>query len=256
MVGLTEPEISELKELKKSLNDLCYTIFDIIENSSFVIEKEHKKELRDFIDDTLLWICSHDKPTKLDYKVKIDEINEACDKIIKVYEEKNTEIFRDKYLEIKTKLDELENLCLTVKVLIDSGTIPIKNLLLTELENKIVKYLDDIYNDVYNDLSDNVLQDKIDEINLLSNNLFNKLQGLNITSSNTSHINENTNNDNINNNTNNNTNNDTNDNKDINEGTSIQDLLRQRQEIEINTILVDNLQDLPSIDDALNELKE
>lgn len=219
LYGLTNPEIAELKELKNSLNDLCYSIFDIIENPLFIIEKDHKKELRDFIDDALLWICSHDKPTKIDYKAKIDEINDACDKILKFYEEKNTNIFEEEFSEIKTKLDELENLCLTIKVLIDSGTIPIKTLLLTELETKINNNLEDIYNDKLKDLSDDDLQNIIDKINLLSNNLFNKLQGLNI---NTSNITSNTN-------------------KEENEGTSIQDLLKQRQEIEINTILIDTI---------------
>ena len=243
LIGLTDPEVAELKELKKSLNELCYSIFDIIENPSFVIEKEHKKELRDFIDDALLWICSHDKPTKADYKAKIDEINDACDKILKVYEDKQERIFVDEFSEIKTKLDELENLCLTVKVLIDSGTLPIKAQIILELENKITANLDGIYNDVYIDLSDNIIQEKIDEINLLSNNLFNKLQGLNITTANV-------------NNGENKVNGENEENENVNGGTSIQDLLRQRQEIEINTILVDDEQENINIDEALEELNE
>jgi heat shock protein 1/8 len=271
LTGLSDPEISELKDLKKSLNDLCYSIFDIIENPSFVIEKEHKKELRDFIDDALLWICSHDKPTKTDYKAKIDEINDACDKIIKVYEEKQDKIFIDEFSEIKTKLDELENLCLTVKVLLDSGTLPIKAQIISELDKKIIQNLDDIYNDLYVDVSDNIIQEKIDEINLLSNNLFNKLQGLNIS---INHVNRDVNgnvngnvngdingdiNGNVNGNVNGNINRDIN--GDVNVGTSIQDLLRQRQEIEINTILINDEvkenqeTELPSIDDALKELE-
>lgn len=247
LFGLTDPEISELKELKKSLNDLCYSIFDIIDNPSFIIEKEHKKELRDFIDDALLWICSHDKPSKADYRAKIDDINEACDKILQVYENKQEMIFVDEFSEIKTKLDELENLCLTVKVLIDSGTLPIKVQIISELENKINQNLDDIYNDIYANLPDNILQEKIDEINLLSNNLFNKLQGLNIS------VNQ----------INNNVNNEENEGNGVNEGnngTSIQDLLRQRQEIEINTLLVNNEveqdSELPTIDEALEELNK
>ena len=238
LIGLTDPEISELKELKKSLNDLCYSIFDIIENPSFIIEKDHKKELRDFIDDALLWICSHDKPTKNDFKAKIDEINDACDKILQVYENKNETIFEDEFTEIKTKLDELENLCLTVKVLIDSGTIPIKTTLLTELETKILNHLENIYIDAYNELSDNVLQEKIDEINLLSNNLFNKLQGLNIENKEINKANE------------------INSSNEGNDGTSIQELLKRRQEIEINTILIDDNESDKNIDEALEELNE
>lgn len=245
LTGLTDPEVAELKELKKSLNDLCYSIFDIIENPSFVIEKEHKKELRDFIDDALLWICSHDKPTIIDYKAKIDEINGACDKILKVYEDKQEIIFVDEFSDIKTKLDELENLCLTVKVLIDSGTLPIKSQIISELENKIIQNLDKIYNDHYVDVSDNIIQEKIDEINFISNNLFNKLQGLNISVNQTNNGEINGENNKLNDET-----------GEINGGTSIQDLLRQRQEIEINTILADDEQEQENIniDEALEEL--
>jgi heat shock protein 1/8 len=228
LVGLTDPEIAELKELKKSLNDLCYSIFDIIENPSFIIQKDHKKELRDFIDDALLWICSHDKPTKADYRAKIDEINDACDSILKFYEDKNETIFEDEFTEIKTKQDELENLCLTIKVLIDSGTIPIKSNILVDLEKLITQTLDLIYSDEPVNLTNDELQIKIDEINSLSNNLFNKMQGLNLT---TTNIKSDENN---------------------NGGTSIEELLRQRQEIEINTILVEN--ENIGIDEALEEL--
>ena len=76
LVGLSSPEVSELKELRKSLNDMCYQIFDIIDSPNFTISENHKKELKDFIDDALLWICSIEKPTKIDYKQKIDEIND------------------------------------------------------------------------------------------------------------------------------------------------------------------------------------
>ena len=236
LVGLTDPEIAELKELKKSLNDLCYSIFDIIENPSFVIQKDHKKELRDFIDDALLWICSHDKPTKADYRAKIDEINEACDSILKFYEDKNETIFEDEFSEIKTKKDELENLCLTIKVLIDSGTIPIKSHIINDLEKLIVSNLDLIYADESVDLGDDLLQEKINEINSLSNDLFNKMQGLNITK----------------------TVDTTNNNVESNGGTSIQELLRQRQEIEVNTILVnDDIDNVNiGIDEALKDLDE
>ena len=76
-IGLSDPQTAELKELRTTLKELCYHLFDIIQNPSLNINEDHKKDLRDFIDDSLLWICSHEKPTIIDYKQKIDEINEA-----------------------------------------------------------------------------------------------------------------------------------------------------------------------------------
>ena len=46
----TEEEKEELKNLRKELFDLCYSIFDIINNNGFIIEQYHKNELKDFID--------------------------------------------------------------------------------------------------------------------------------------------------------------------------------------------------------------
>ena len=117
--GLSDPEISELKNLRKSLFDLCYSIFDIICNEGFVIQKEHKNELKDYIDDTLLWLHVHEKPTQIEYKQKLDEVNEVCDKIMKIYEENKSTIFNENIL-IKetTKKTELENMCISLDILI------------------------------------------------------------------------------------------------------------------------------------------
>ena len=71
---LSKEELNEIKELRKSLFDLCYSIFDIICNEGFIIDKNDRNDLKDYIDDTLLWLHVHEKPTKIEYKQKIDEI--------------------------------------------------------------------------------------------------------------------------------------------------------------------------------------
>ena len=217
LVGLSSPEVSELKELRKSLNDLCYQLFDIISNSSFNIEENHKQELKDFIDDTLLWICSIEKPSKIDYKQKIDEINDACDKILGHYN--NDNLFKDDSLyNIKTKKEELDTLCLGLEVLIQEKKILLTTKQIHELNSLIENNLKQIYEET---ITEEECENEINKINNLCNDISLKNVGINL--DNVSVVNANA----------------------IipedNQGTSIAELLRQRQNEEIEQIIIDSL---------------
>lgn len=227
LVGLSTPEVSELKELRKSLNDLCYQIFDIIDSSNFSIAENHKQELKDFVDDTLLWICSIEKPTKIDYKQKIDEINDACDKILSLYDDSN--LFQsDNLYDIKTKQEELENLCLTLKIMLSENSIPLKTNQKKELVDLINNNLANIYN---NEITEEECNNRINIINNICNDISLKLSGINLKR--VSVVNANAI---VTDYTNNST-------KDItsNNGTSIEELLLQRQNEEIEQIIIDSI---------------
>ena len=242
-IGLSDPEQAELKELRKSLNDLCYSIFSILENSELNINPEHKKELRDFIDDSLLWICSHEKPSKIDYKTKIDEVNDACEKIMKEYESQET-IFKDDNIlnKITTKKEELENLCYIIKVMLNEKTIPLKSediMILTELvENNLTK----IYS-TENDLSEEDASILLDKMNQVSSDAYNKLHGINID-------------DNIIINNNNNSHDNQDNQEDSNGGTSITQILKQRQLDQMEQMFIDKLNDNNDNDNDDNDNDE
>ena len=217
LIGLSDPEQSEIKELRTSLNSLCYELFDIIESKNLNIEEQHKKELKDFIDDSLLWICSKEKPTKIDYKQKIDEINDACDKILKEYT--NKEVFtQDNLFATNNKKEELENLCFTLKIMINEKTIPLKTIYLNELTQKIDDTLDLIYNN--ENITDDECSSKIEEVNNLCNSLQNKMNGINIETNQVVSISENSN---------------------LNNGTSILEILKMKQNDMIEQIIIDSL---------------
>ena len=182
-IGLSDPEQAELKELRTSLNELCYSVFSILENPQLNIDKDHKKELRDFIDDSLLWICSHEKPTKIDYKQKIDEVNDACDKILNEYV--NQELFKEESTllsESNTKREELENLCYTIKVMLDEKTVPLKTEDYDNLNNLINKTLEKIstIEETQEEIQEEEMNLMIDEINILCTSAYNKIQGINL----------------------------------------------------------------------------
>jgi molecular chaperone DnaK (HSP70) len=244
-IGLSDPEQSELKELRKSLNELCYSIFGLLENSELKIKEEHKSELRDFIDDSLLWICSHEKPTKIDYKQKIDEVNEACDKILKVYDDENIFNNTNELINPSNKKEELENLCYTIKIMLNEKSIPVTTDDSIIIMNLIESNLEKIYSDII--LSEEESEKLLNELNELCNNAYNKINGINIDT-------------NIFNNNEKDEKDEKND--ETNEGTSIDFLLKRRQQDEIEQLIIDNtvdnniennIENNINIDDVLKE---
>jgi molecular chaperone DnaK (HSP70) len=237
-VNISEEELNELKKTRKELFDLCYSIFDIICNENFVIDQEHCNELKDFIDDTLLWAHVHDKPTKAEYKLKIDEVNEACDKIINEYESNNKQIFSENELSKNSNnpKSELENMAFTIKILCDEK----KTFLKTDQINKLNVKLDEVFellyekengleetykekfNEFYKEKLDEFYKEKLDEFNIFCQDLYNELSGINfdvnvINSSNII-LNE----------------------TESTSGTDIETLLKIRQEEQIRQLLIDS----------------
>ena len=240
-IGLTDPEQAEIKELRKSLNELCYSVFSVLENPQLNIDLDHKRELRDFIDDSLLWICSHEKPSKIDYKQKIDEVNEACEKILNVYENKNLFAEEKNSLidSIKNKKDELENLCFTIKVLLNDRLVPLKSDDIKIINELIENNLKIIYEEEtsinYKIYSDEEYIILIDELNEACQQAYNKIQGINFHEE--QQIIE----------------------QNQNSGTSIESILKQRQNEDVEQLMIDKITENDkniTIEEVLQEYKE
>lgn len=158
IVGMTDVEKDEIKELRNNLMTLCEACFGVIKSDNFQISDEHKNELGEFINDSLLWMYAHEKPTKTEYKMKIDEVDEACNKIMKHYEGKDQQIFKKNEI-VKSNeniMSELENLCITINIMIEQKSLPIdvskdsgkKDIKI--LENAANKELEWIFQNVHN----------------------------------------------------------------------------------------------------------
>ena len=182
--------------------------------SGFIIEQNHKNELKDFIDDALLWAHVHDKPTKIDYKQKIDEINDACDKILKEYDEKK--IFAENELNNCKPKAELENLAVILKMLIHEN----KTMLKEDNKIKLDKYLEDIFNILYNDeeKQDEFYKNKVDELNHMCDEIYKEINKIDLSVNVLNMSNKILNNDDCN-------------------GTDIETLLKIRQEEELQKIM-------------------
>ena len=193
--GMTDTKKDEIRELRKSLIELCNNIFEVVESENFVIEKNHKVELRDFIDDTLLWIYSYEKISKIEYQVKIDEIQEACNKIMDEYKTENKKVFENNIiLDNNNHIDNLENLCITLKIMIDEQSLPYDfnsnkgkeslNELLETLNNNIEWVNKYKYNYDNLEKSDKIKNKELDDMAnnkyIELNNLCNKIYNMNI----------------------------------------------------------------------------
>jgi len=185
---LSDVDKQEIKHMRNDFMELCENINDVIGSDVNKMDEEHNNELRDFIDDAMLWIHVQDKLTKNNIKQKIDDINEACDKMIAEYDEKKKDIF--KINEIKEKITcprhELEQLCYALKSSIMSNMFSLPDDKISSLSIKInditawlnVELSDD---DV---ICDDEYVQKINELNDECNDMYQNMVNINIASNN------------------------------------------------------------------------
>lgn len=176
-------EKQELVQIRSNLIELCNNIYEIITSNTLLMDDKDKKELRDYIDDTLLWIYSHSKPKKSEYKQKIDEINDSCNKILEEYDKNNKNIYETNSVSTNlNKKDELEQLCFVIKSSIEYNTYALDEKEIKELLNIVNINLDwTLDNDAKKiEISDSEYNNRIEELNNMCNNLYNKMIGINI----------------------------------------------------------------------------
>ncbi len=144
--GMSDLQIIELKEMRQALMELCNTINNIINSGKINITKNHKQEIHYYIDDIMLWYYSHNLPTKLDYREKMDDLNKVCDNIVERYQNEGQDLFDPGMMRNNEDLDsdKLEKLCLMLLTMIEANQIPGSRGMILLLKNKlhgIVKYI-------------------------------------------------------------------------------------------------------------------
>ena len=165
------------KEAREYYIDLCQSLFDMINTDALVISTEHIQELKDYLNDNILWAHIKQQITIKDYEEKINEINLTCKQIMEQY---NNNIFHQSNNDI-TKKTELEQLCCTLKGNIEGNHIVTSDDDLTKLTvfiNSTLNWLLD--NDMNNDtITDEIYQTKIDEINNMCNVIYESTGNIN-----------------------------------------------------------------------------
>ena len=132
--------------MRQALMELCNTINNIISSGKINVTKDHKQEIHHYIDDVMLWYYSHDQPTKMDYREKIDDLNKVCDNIVNTYKNEGLDLFNPGLIDNNLDLDsdKLEKLCLMLLTMIQCNQIPGSRAMITLLKNKlhgVVKFI-------------------------------------------------------------------------------------------------------------------
>lgn len=183
----------EIKRVREELVTLCYSIFDIISSGSLQIDSDHTNELKDYVDDILLWAHVKEKISLAEYRQKLDEVNNVCNVIVEKYND--VQIFTENNKEIKTKRVELEQLCYTILSSIVSNVLGLHDEDVVVLKQKVEECLDwlididievkkaELENKVY-EISENMYDSKIIEINELCDKLYENIVDVNFNNDN------------------------------------------------------------------------
>jgi heat shock protein 1/8 len=199
-LGFTEDmdddEKQDIKKIRESLKELCTSVLEVINSDTLSIKNEHIKELKNYIDDIMLWMYVAEKISKLEYKHKIDEINKACEKVLSEYAEEEVFEQNEVLKQIKTKRNELEQLCYAIKSSIISNVFSLDEENIRNLDEEIDNIFEwlleiDVNNrkaelkkETNKDITEENYQLKIDNVNDLCNNLYNSMVGVNVTAMN------------------------------------------------------------------------
>lgn len=167
---LDDEEKEELKRLKQFLSELCYDIFNIISSDDINISEEDYSEIKNYIDDVLLQLYVKEKITTIEYKQKINDINNLCNDIVEKYSEQP--IFKENE---KTKKDELEQLCYLLLGSIEKNIINLHEKQILKIKNIVqstLSWLIDI--EVHQiEIDDSQYEMKINKINNICNTIYN-----------------------------------------------------------------------------------
>jgi molecular chaperone DnaK (HSP70) len=157
----------EIRRLRDMLVSLCYSVLDIL--SGLSKDENNVTELREYIDDTLLWTHVKERISVEDYKQKIDEVNTICNNIV----DKNEEIFSNRQL---SKLEELEQLCFMILSEITSNMFGDNN---NNRVEYLKKYIEEILNFICEnnslDSNDEIYDNKINDLNKICDDIYDNI---------------------------------------------------------------------------------
>jgi molecular chaperone DnaK (HSP70) len=175
-IDIPDKEKLELKDLRSNLLMLCDNIFNLLTSNIFCLEDNYKKELKDYIDDTLIWVHIQQKIDKIEFITKINEVNNTCNDIVEKYKKEDKKLFEENLIKksIHSLHDELENLCYALKSSLAENYFNISNnnsiLLETKIDDTLKWLLETDVNNLI--ITEEQYDEKINDINNLCNQLY------------------------------------------------------------------------------------
>lgn len=161
---ISETEKNEIIQMRDNLLEQCHTIYNIITSNQLNIKKDHIEELKDYIEDVIVWTHVQQQSTIKDYQEKLKELDTECDKLMEYY---NGNVFDNNPLSSISSKDELEQLCLTLKSSLMSNLFSLDEEKIKLLDEKINDTLDWMIKTAHLELSNDTYKEKISEINTM-----------------------------------------------------------------------------------------
>ena len=164
-----------LRNLRNHIVDVCNSVYDIISSGGLNIPEDHLSEIKDYIDDLLLWVHVKQKITPSEYQDKIDEVNKMCNEAVDKYGDKT--LFEEEAAHEIDKKDELEHLCYAIKSSVDNNFIHADEKEIQKLDKSVGTILDWLIDiDIKKlEISDVIYQEKIDDINFICDEIYKEM---------------------------------------------------------------------------------
>ena len=152
------------ERLKTMLINLCYSVYDVLNDKEVIKHNEIYNNMKDYLDDTLLWIYVSDNLEERDYQNKIKEVNKKCDIMMEELDNLKSEF---------SNSNELYHLCMSLKDGIDTNTFNItksKQDIISHYINDTLEWLDNTRD---KDIDECSYIKKMDYINNICNDAYN-----------------------------------------------------------------------------------
>jgi heat shock 70kDa protein 1/2/6/8 len=159
--NVNEDILNELRRTRDLLIETCHNTLEILGHMDVFLHETIKNEIKDYIEDVLIWIHVQQKISLNEYQQKMNELTEMCNRYIEYLpEEKNSR-------------NELITLCTSLQNCLSSNMIAIDEDNMHNLDTKLNEILQWI--DTTQNATDDEYNTKIDEINEMCNSITSSL---------------------------------------------------------------------------------
>lgn len=150
--SLIDPNAKEeAKRLRDMLVNLCYEVFDIL---TTLPQSNKVIEVKELVDEVLIWVFVKTKITAKEYQEKINEVNNYCNNLVE----------SDNLNNIKMTKDDLIQMCYDLMSTMESNILCTHEYLISELRNKINEIFANIDNIIHYEYERDILNEMCDEI--------------------------------------------------------------------------------------------
>lgn len=156
-------KLNELRQVRDTLINMCHTVLEIVDSPSISLDDSARQELKDNVEDTIVWVHVQQKISYDEYTEKLNSLTEQCNAYVKQ---------PDAQIDCSS-VDELRTLCESLKSSLSSNLLALDEKSTDVLDMKIdeiIKWMED-----NNDATPEQYQEKIDELNTECNAIYDTL---------------------------------------------------------------------------------